>query len=151
MAINQPQCGGICILTDLGTYNNFIKPFTNFNNVLYSLHGWCVGKTRNIITGWSNQPQRGGGGGTNCGGICILRDLGIYNNFIKPWLSVNNVFHPWHDWFSNKTRNIITRQRLNDYSGAAAYVSQRIWVFTIILLSPDSVWIMCFIHGMTDC
>ena len=44
-ASNQPQCGGgvdgvgICILTDLGTYNNFIKPFTNFNSVLYSLHG----------------------------------------------------------------------------------------------------------------
>ena len=45
-ASNQPQrgggganSGGICIPTDLGTYNNFIKPFTNFNRVLYPLHG----------------------------------------------------------------------------------------------------------------
>jgi hypothetical protein len=57
-ARNQPQHGGggansgsICIPTDLGTYKNFIKPVTNFNSVLYPLHGRFIGKTRNIITG----------------------------------------------------------------------------------------------------
>jgi hypothetical protein len=45
MASNQPQrggganSGGICIPTDLGTYNNFIKPLTNLDSVFYPLHG----------------------------------------------------------------------------------------------------------------
>jgi hypothetical protein len=30
--------GGICIQTDLGTYNNFIKQLTNCNNVFYPLN-----------------------------------------------------------------------------------------------------------------
>jgi len=29
----------ICIPMDLGTYNNFIKPLTNFDSVFYPLHG----------------------------------------------------------------------------------------------------------------
>jgi hypothetical protein len=50
-----------------------------------------------------------------------------------------------NDWCVEKTSDIITGQRLNSHRGAVAvpaavaYVSQRIWVLTIVLSGDELV------------
>jgi hypothetical protein len=100
-------------------HNGFVKENSEYNN--------------RMVAKWSQWHS----GGVNGNGICIPMDLGIYNNLSSPKSVLKMCFmHGMTDF--EKMRKTITGWQLNSrsaetaVSAVAAYVSQRIWVLTMI-------------------